>query len=90
MDCQWSALRIGAEGMGLSHGDNILIADTPTEFARQVIDLFLNQTLWAKLSIQGKKKVMEQWSPEKVSEILARIFTAEPDLEAKVPKRRPE
>lgn len=72
---------IGAEGMGLTHGENILIADTPGEFARQIGDLYLNQTLWEKLSAQGQNKVRELWSPQKVSETLAGIFPIQLEVE---------
>ena len=77
---------IGAEGMGMVHGENILIADNPGEFARQIEDLYLNPTLWEKLSSQGQRKVREYWSPEKVYEILSDTFPSPPDLKAEFPK----
>ena len=41
---------IGTEGMDLTDGKNILIADTPEEFARKVVILYNDGTLWNKLS----------------------------------------
>jgi GT2 family glycosyltransferase/glycosyltransferase involved in cell wall biosynthesis/SAM-dependent methyltransferase len=78
---------IGVEGMGLTHGENILIADTPAEFARQIEDLYLNPTLWEKLSTRGQRKVGDHWSPEKVSKILTGIFPDRSELKAAFPKR---
>jgi len=53
---------IGAEGMHLSHEKNILLADDPQEFARQVIRLHRDRELWTTLSQNGVKNVEEHFS----------------------------
>lgn len=41
---------IGAEGLNLVDGENILIADEPSKFADKVVMLYENEVLWNKLS----------------------------------------
>jgi glycosyltransferase involved in cell wall biosynthesis len=53
---------IGGEGMHLTHEKNILIADGPAEFARQVIRLHRDRQLWTALSTNGLKNIEEHFS----------------------------
>ena len=53
---------IGAEGMHLTHEKNILIADSPREFASQVIRLYRDRELWMTLSTNGLKNIDEHFS----------------------------
>jgi GT2 family glycosyltransferase/glycosyltransferase involved in cell wall biosynthesis len=61
---------IGAEGMNLIDGYNIMIADTPEEFAQKVIRLYNDKNLWESLSVNGKITASENWSPQAVSKKL--------------------
>ena len=54
----------GAEGLSVTHGENILIADEPEEFAQAVIQVMRNASLRRKLSDQGRKLVTEKYSSE--------------------------
>jgi GT2 family glycosyltransferase/glycosyltransferase involved in cell wall biosynthesis len=65
---------IGAEGMGLKHENDALIADDPEDFARQVVRLYGDRKLWDRLSRNGKKKVEDNWSPKTIEKVLAGIF----------------
>jgi glycosyltransferase involved in cell wall biosynthesis len=47
------ATSIGAEGMGLVDGRDVLVADTPADFATAVCRLYTNPDLWARLSSSG-------------------------------------
>ncbi|MGQ9693176.1 MAG: glycosyltransferase [Thermodesulfobacteriota bacterium] len=67
---------IGAEGMGLADGVDALIGDSAEDFAHKVIRLYEDKELWAKLSINGKKRVENEWSPQSVKSRLERIFFA--------------
>lgn len=60
----------GAEGLGVEHGVNILVADEPDEFARAVVSILQNPDLREKLSSEGRRLVLEQYS----SEVLGRKF----------------
>ncbi len=53
---------IGAEGMHLTHEENILLADRPQEFAQQVIRLHRDRELWLALSRNGLKNIDEHFS----------------------------
>ncbi|MTW21269.1 glycosyltransferase [Allochromatium palmeri] len=44
---------IGAEGLGLTHEDEALIADDPVEFAAAVVRLYRDEALWSHLSEAG-------------------------------------
>jgi glycosyltransferase involved in cell wall biosynthesis len=60
----------GAEGLDVIHGENILIADDPYEFAQAVLEVLQNHQLHEKLSSGGHKLVQEKYS----SEIMGRKF----------------
>jgi glycosyltransferase involved in cell wall biosynthesis len=62
----------GAEGLEVTHGENILIADTPDEFARAVIELLQDPGLREKLSTGGRRLVMEKYS----SDVMAHKFNS--------------
>ncbi len=61
---------IGAEGMGLVHGTDILIADSPSEFASEIIRLHDDKALWNRLSKNGKMYVEHVLSPSAVKPAL--------------------
>jgi GT2 family glycosyltransferase/Flp pilus assembly protein TadD len=65
---------IGAEGMDLTDGKDALIADTPEDFVAKVVRLYNDPELWGHLSINGKTKVEEQWSPEAMRKRLESVF----------------
>jgi len=48
---------IGAEGLEVVHGENILIADEPSEFAQEVIHLIRNKVLQKKLVNNGRQLI---------------------------------
>lgn len=52
----------GAEGLDVTHGKNILIADTPSEFADAVLNVLQNPDLRERLSREGSKLVVEKYS----------------------------
>jgi glycosyltransferase involved in cell wall biosynthesis len=54
----------GAEGLEITNGKNILIADTPSEFADAVIKVLQNPALREALSQAGRKLVVEKYSSE--------------------------
>jgi glycosyltransferase involved in cell wall biosynthesis len=54
----------GAEGLEVTNGKNILIADTPSEFADAVVSVLQNSGLRESLSQEGRKLVVENYSSE--------------------------
>lgn len=55
------ATRKGAEGLNVTHGQNILLADEPGEFARHVLSLFADAALHARIAEGGRQLVAEQY-----------------------------
>lgn len=56
--------RIGAEGMGLTHGRDILIADGAREFADAVVRLYEDEDLRKKIASNARELVAERYSAE--------------------------
>src|SRR5712691_1579136 len=48
---------IGVEGLGLQHGEHVLIADDPKEFAAGMTTLLRDSKLWSKLARAGREHV---------------------------------
>ena len=59
---------IGAEGIGLIHEENALIADEPKEFARETIRLYQDKILWEKLSRNSINHIKNNYSKEVLKE----------------------
>ena len=53
---------IGAEGMDLIDGENVLLADDPADFAAACLRLYRDRDLWEKLSLNGQTLVQENHS----------------------------
>lgn len=54
----------GAEGLEVTHGENILIADTPGEFSQAVLDVLNSSSLRQKLSQGGRALIAEKYNSE--------------------------
>jgi glycosyltransferase involved in cell wall biosynthesis len=54
---------IGAEGMGLRHGVNVLIGDNPSEFADAVVQLYLDDELWRAVAREAQDYIQRNFSP---------------------------
>ena len=65
---------IGAEGMGLTDGLDVLLANDPAEFARQIVLLWFNARRWTALSAAGRAFVAENYSRERAASILTGIL----------------
>jgi|GEM_PF-1919531 len=68
---------IGSEGMGISDGEDVLIADDPKEFAEKVIKLYTTKKLWEKLANNCNKFVNNKFTrvvaQQKILGILSKI-----------------
>lgn len=53
---------IAAEGMSLVHEQDILIADQPEDFAREILKLYDDENLWLALSKAGKENIERHFS----------------------------
>ncbi|MDH4135798.1 MAG: glycosyltransferase family 4 protein [Anaerolineae bacterium] len=64
----------GAEGLEVTPGEDILIADEPTEFADAVLRLLDDQALRAKLAAHGRRLVKERYSWETCAQKLEQLL----------------
>ena len=71
------ATSIAVEGLGLKQGENILVGDTPENFAQEVVTLYTDKRLWDHLSISGMSFVEAHWSIQvgerKLTEFLGQL-----------------
>ncbi len=52
----------GAEGLDVMHGENILIADNPAQFASETVRLLRDPTLRARLAANARRLVEEKYN----------------------------
>jgi sugar transferase (PEP-CTERM/EpsH1 system associated) len=64
----------GAEGLKVTHGEDILIADTPAEFADAVLRLLDDRALRARLATNGRRLVESQYGWEVIGEKLDQLL----------------
>ncbi len=62
--------RIGAEGIGLTHEVDALIADDPVAFAAAIQRLYTDTSLWERISAAGQDLIRRRYSPEAVAKML--------------------
>ncbi len=69
------ATSLAVEGMSLTNGIDIVLADNPEEFAQAVIRLYEDVHLWEKLSQNGLRTTAEAYSPQAVRKQLSRLLS---------------
>ena len=71
----------GADGLEITHGQDILIANDPGDFAQTLVQLLGDENLRAKLSANGRRLVEEKYSWEtcvhQLEQLLCRIVGQE-------------
>lgn len=65
----------GAEGLEVTHDENILIADESAEFAGAVLRLLGDEALRAKLAANGRRLVEERYSWETCAQELEQLLS---------------
>lgn len=65
---------VGAEGLDVTHEENILIADTPETFAGQVARLRNDRSLWERLSAGGRRLVKDRYSADHMRQQFVQIL----------------
>ena len=73
------ATTVAAEAMGLSDGDDVLLADAPDAFADAVIRAYTDETLWLRLSRGGLDNVRRHFSPQRARAALLHVLGGVPD-----------
>lgn len=64
---------IGALGMDLTHGREVLVADTAAGLAEAVVRLHEDPLLWETIAQSALTRVRSRWSPEAVAPELIRL-----------------
>ena len=67
------ATALAVEGMGLTPGNDILVAGTPAQFAQSVIQLYNDETLWNRLSTTGLATTQKIYSAAPAKEIIEKL-----------------
>ena len=67
---------IGAEGLDVKHEENILLADAPADFARQIECLTSDRELWTHLSLAGRNLIEERYSADRMYNQLGHLLAA--------------
>jgi glycosyltransferase involved in cell wall biosynthesis len=68
------ATSMGCDGIDVSPGQDVLVADGADQFARSVIDLLEDENLRRKLAANARKKVVDRYSWESQAEKFNRIY----------------
>ena len=67
---------IGADGMGLQHKHDVLIANTAQDFARAVIDCHINPELWRTLRANGRLNIQEVAGAQAMKQQVDKLLTS--------------
>ncbi len=67
---------IGCEGLQVTHNKDILIADTPTDFAAQIVRLLSDETLRKDLVTQGRQLVETRYDWKACAQQLMQVYEA--------------
>jgi GT2 family glycosyltransferase/glycosyltransferase involved in cell wall biosynthesis len=68
------ATRIAAEGMELVHGRDLMVADTPAEFADALCDLYTDGARWNAMSRAGLAAVERQFSGTRAAAVISGVL----------------
>jgi glycosyltransferase involved in cell wall biosynthesis len=68
------ATTVAAEGMHLSNGEDVLIADEPVAFAQAVVRLCRDRALWERLSEAGRENTRRHFSFASAKKNLQRVL----------------
>ena len=74
---------IGAEGMGLIDRKNVMIADTPENFANAVVELMADNVLYKNIQNNSLEYISKSYTPEIVGEKFKRILDELDDFQLK-------
>jgi sugar transferase (PEP-CTERM/EpsH1 system associated) len=65
---------VGCEGIAVTHGRDVLIADDPLDFARAIVDVVSNGELQEHLSSAGRALVMERYAWPVIYDQIGKVF----------------
>lgn len=65
---------VGVEGINLTNGDSCLIADTPEEFAKAIIELINSEELRTRLTKRAQSIYLENYSVKALTDLRDNIY----------------
>ena len=65
---------LATEGMNLTHGENVIIAKDPKEYADCIAELYQNEDLWNRISKNGIEYSERAWGAEVAEKVLHDIL----------------
>lgn len=68
----------GAEGIGVTHREQVLIADSPRSFAAAIVELHQDAALWESLSARGIEFIRDRYSPQAVEREMLKLMRSLP------------
>ena len=68
------ATTLAAEGLDLRNGQDVLIADTPTQLASSTVDLLKNKALQKRLGLAGQQIVRHGYSWDIIAKDLDKVY----------------
>ena len=87
------ATSMSCDGIDVSRGQDVLVADGADQFAKSVIDLLGDENLRGKLAANARKKVVDKYSwesqAEKFNRIYERVLQERESRESKAGNRSP-
>jgi glycosyltransferase involved in cell wall biosynthesis len=67
---------LGAEGLAREDGGLCLLAPTPAEFARKILDLFSDPEAAAAMARRARREVEDNWNAPMITERLVESYRA--------------
>ena len=74
---------VGIEGLNLQHGEHVLVADNPVDFANSIEHLLENGEMWQRLATQGRVHITGLHGREAVYDSFKRVLSAVMENESK-------
>jgi GT2 family glycosyltransferase len=73
------ATHCAVEGMHLTHGEDVLVADDPADFADAMVRLYSDEALWSALATRGLDNVARHFSVDAARATVRRLFFGDRD-----------
>ena len=65
---------IGAEGLDVKHGENIILADSPRAFADSLCGVLTNNALRSKLERRGRNLVVQKYHWDALAHEMEKVW----------------
>lgn len=69
-----AASSLAVDGMGLTHQENILVADEPKDFAKAIITLYENEKMWNEISLRSMGYAKSAWGKDAVTQMVVKLL----------------